>query len=245
MNEGPTQAHRHVAHHLGVRWLLPGAILTTAWLLAALPVAAQDDMACEGAISQAESSYFEGRFDEAVQSLNRCLSEGAFTGQEEEKAYTLLGKVYFAKGLEDQAVVSLRKLMAIVPDYRPDPTREPPDFMALVEQVRRELALAAPPSEGVGAPPSEVAGAFPQEERISPADSLVMAPDPVVQPPEPEPTAERAPPKKRSGITKWLAIGGGALVAGVAAVLLSGGDSSTGGGNGGTSLPPPPMVPGQ
>ena len=190
-------------------------------------------LACENAIEQARTDYFEGRFDPAIQALNRCLSQNAFSEDQKEEAYTLLGRVYFAKGLEDRASEALRELITLVPSYQPNLSVETPDFVAFVDKVRREMEEVAPDT-GVADP--EAIGEEQPSETVTESEE-----EPEVQivqpaPPEPTPTAERTPPKQRKGVTKWLLIGGGVVIAGVAAVLLLGGDPP----GPGRSLPPPP-----
>ncbi len=207
-------------------WLGRGGLWLLALLLFRPGIAqAQDAPACENAVAQAQTDYFEGRFDPAIQRLERCLSQNAFSEDQKEEAYTLLGRVYFAKGLEDRAAEMLRELLALVPSYRPSLSVETPDFVAFVDRVRLELEEEAaeeaepPPEVMVEEQPAETV----TEPETEPEVQIVQPP-----PPEPMPTAERTPPKQRKGITKWLLIGGGVVVAGVAAVLLTGGD------------PPPP-----
>ena len=218
--------------------------LSGLWLLALLLVLPGEAFSqvvpdCENAIPQARTDYFEGRFDPAIQALNRCLFQNAFSEDQKEEAYTLLGRVYFAKGLEDRASEALRELITLVPSYQPNLSLETPDFVAFVDKVRREMEGEAPDSGEVEPPPEVMGEEHPTETVTEPeAEPEVQVVQP--PPPEPTPTAERTPPKKRKGITKWLLIGGGVVVAGVAAVLLTGGDPPP---SGGSPLPLPPAYP--
>lgn len=201
---------------------------------------AQDEPPCDTALAEAESEFFAARFDEAIQILDRCLARNAFEADEREEAYSLLGRVYFAKGLEDKAAEMVQELLALVPNYRPNPAQETPDFVAFVERVREDFEAAAEPQDE--APPAEAADERPPDTAEDPADDMADLEEPIVQPAPPEstPTAEERPDRGRRGLTKWLLIGGGAVVTGVVAALLLSGDPMP---PAGTTLPPPPAHP--
>ena len=193
---------------------------------------AQDLPPCDQALARAETEYFEGRFDQAIVFIERCLERNAFDGTAKHQAFALLSKIYQAKGLEEQAMDALRELMTLVPTYRPNTATEPPAFVELVDRVRQQMAEAEPP---------EKQGALePATEEPDPEVAIVQPQDEEPLPP----VAERAPPPEKKGFTKWLLIGGGVAVAGVAAILLTGGSSDDPmPPGGGTPLPPPPAFP--
>ncbi len=225
-------------------------LLVAVWL--GFPTAqAQDPASCDSALTRAENDYFAGRFDDAIALLTDCLSRGAFSESEEERAFALLGKVHLANNLESQAREAIGELLTRVPSYQPNPATEPPEFVDFVEEVRQTMPpVEAPEPEPVVTPdvtePEPVDSMLVMRDPV-PADSTETVEEPVVvAPTPPEPSADRTPPKNRSGLTKWLAIGGGALAASVAVLVLTGGD---GGGDGeppgstGNPLPAPPAFP--
>jgi hypothetical protein len=106
-------------------------------------VAEQRRAACAGAFSQAETSFYEALYEDAAEALQRCLSMGGFVRDEQVRAYTLLAKVYLDNGARQDAVASLRDLIAMVTDYSPDPLHDRPDFVRLVEQTRDDMEREA------------------------------------------------------------------------------------------------------
>jgi tetratricopeptide (TPR) repeat protein len=115
-----------------MRVLLPALLLALA--LAPDPARAQ---ACASALPRAEADYRAGRFDEAIDRLERCLDANAFQADERRQAYRLIGLSFIGKDREAEAREAVRNLLLAAPDYRPDPNLDPPPFVALVEQERR------------------------------------------------------------------------------------------------------------
>ncbi len=178
------------------------------------PLAAQSQDKCGDILKQAESKYEEGLLDETITLVNRCLDQKGLSLEESENAYKLLGKAYHAKGLLVQSKENLKKLLELIPNWRPNPDLETPSFVNLAEEVIKEMEAQKPP------PP-----------KTEPAEPKKEAEKPVVP----------AQPRKKGGSTKWFLIGGGAVAAGVAVALAGGGGG--GGGNGGQQLPTPPVLP--
>jgi hypothetical protein len=128
--------------------------------------------------------------EEAIASVNRCLSKGEIGLAERERCYLLLGKTHHAQSLLDSARTYLRKLLELIPNWRPDPENDSPSFQTLAEEVIKEHEAAKQ-----AAPQQEVKPAVPQKT-------------------EPESKA------LSRGNKKWWWIGGGALAAGTAAAFL-------------------------
>ncbi len=100
---------------------------------------AQAQQKCAAELAEAEKKYLEGRLDEAIASAARCLEKGNLALAESEQAHKLLGKAYYAKGLLDQARENLRKLLELIPNWRPDPETDAPAFRRLAEEVIQEV----------------------------------------------------------------------------------------------------------
>jgi len=114
-----------------------------------VPLIALPQEKCTDELAQAETKYQEGLLDEAIALVNRCLDKDNLTIEESEQAYKLLGKAYHAKGLLAQSKENLRKLLKLIPNWRPNPDFETPSFLRLAQEVIQELevekAKEAPP----------------------------------------------------------------------------------------------------
>lgn len=108
----------------------------------AVPVAAQN---CDTALEDAGEQYRAGYFDEAIELLTNCLERNAFDAGERRRVYRLLGLSYIGKDREQDARAAVRALLEVAPDYQPDPALDPPPFVALVEEMNRNVP--APPVE--------------------------------------------------------------------------------------------------
>ncbi|MDX1547567.1 MAG: FlgD immunoglobulin-like domain containing protein [Rhodothermales bacterium] len=95
--------------------------------------------ACENELADAEQAYTFGRFDEAIRLLHRCLDARTATEKERRMAYRLIGLSYLGKDVLSEARESVRRLLELVPDYTPDPDQDPPPFVEMVQDVRREM----------------------------------------------------------------------------------------------------------
>lgn len=204
------------------------------------PVAwAQDAPPCEALLASAEERYVQLEFAEAESLVRACLAQPTLQPAEAVASYRLLTLVFLRQDELPDAKGAVLRLLSTAPEYEPNPTKDPPDYVALVTSVKQILladrALPPPDSSLAEPPPAE-------DEASEPApDILIVQRDP--EPPEdPTPTAERAPTRERSGFTKWLLIGGGVVAASVAAIVLtSGGSSATP--PAGDPFPPPPAFP--
>jgi hypothetical protein len=159
------------------------------------PANAQAQSQCEKELAEAQAKYQIGLFDEAIDLLERCRKKSGLTAAEFEKLYWMLSKAYHAKDLLDNAKASLRKLLELVPGWRPNPEKDSPAFQELVQEVKKEM----------------------QEEA-----QLTKAPAPDTTKTE---TPAQPPPLKKGSGKKWLWLaGGGAVAAGTAAFVIFRGD---------------------
>ncbi len=168
---------------------LLGGLALVFLLLPGTEAAAQE--ACEESLAQADDHYTFGRFDQAIAQLDRCLNDPTSTTEQRQRAYRLLALSHLGQDEPDAARDAVRELLTLQPNYRPDPEQDPPPFIEMLEQVKREMRRTPPAA------------------------------------------TDAADGGQRRGISRWVWIGGGAVLAGVAAVLLLSGSSGDGGGNGG------------
>lgn len=181
---------------------------------------------CGELLKEADGKYQEGLLDETISIVNRCLDQKGLSLEESEDAYKLLGKAYHAKGLLTQSKDNLRKLLELIPNWRPDKDLETPSFVNLAEEVIKEMEEQKQQQPPVQAQkPEEQKKEEPKKE----------------EPKKEEPKPVAALPKKKGGSKTWLFIAGGGLVAGGLAFALAGGGG--GGGATGQQLPAPPALP--
>ncbi len=105
------------------------------------PLTAQPQDKCGDILKQAENKYEEGLLDETIALVNRCLDQKGLGLEESENAYKLLGKAYYAKGLLTQSKENLKKLLELVPNWKPNRDLETPSFVQLAEEVIKEMEV--------------------------------------------------------------------------------------------------------
>ncbi len=119
-----------------IGFLIPAFLIsTTLTPMQSVQAQTQD---CEKALAEAEQKYSAGRFDEAIDLLEKCLPVG-FSDEEKKKAYKLLAFSYLAKDYLDQAKNAILKLLELVPTWQPDPIQDPPPFTKMVEEVKEQM----------------------------------------------------------------------------------------------------------
>ena len=203
------------------KFLVPGAstvlffaVLLLIALILTPAVQAQAQTKCDELLKNAEEQYRIGRFPEAIAMLNECLAEPDIPKEKKTAAHRLRALAFMSQNLESEAKNAVRKLLELVPDYSPDPSRDKPTFIKLVEEVKQErLSLEAVKEE--------------ETPRVEPIPRTER---------EPEDLSEIIPEKKDGSAKKWLIIGGVGVVGAVVGVLALGG----GGGGNGADIPPTP-----
>ena len=93
---------------------------------------------CTQELNDAEEKYNTGRFDEAIESITKCLNKSGITEDEKMRAYRLLGLAYIAKDYLEDAKTAVQKLLDMVPNYVSDPVQDPPPFTKMVEEVKEQ-----------------------------------------------------------------------------------------------------------
>ena len=105
---------------------------------------AQNTANCDQEMTQANDLYALGRFDEAISFIQQCLDKSGISEDQRRSAYRIIGLSYIGKGLEGDAKDSVRRLLALAPNYTPDPVLDPPDFVSLVNELKAEMQGSAP-----------------------------------------------------------------------------------------------------
>ena len=113
-------------------------------LVAGVAVHAQPAPTCAEAYAQAEEAYFAAEFDRTVRVLQACLEERAPSDSTRLRAYRLLSFAHLANNDRSAARVAVETLLDIRPTYTPNPSRDRPDFVALVERAKRSRQPPAP-----------------------------------------------------------------------------------------------------
>lgn len=155
---------------------------------------AQAQNQCDKELTEAEAKLQVGRLNEAIAQAKNCLEKSVLDTVEHTRAYKILGKAYYAKGLLDAAKENFRKLLGLIPEWRPDPEKDSPSFQIMVEEVIQEM----------------------KNEKQAQQQPAPAAPD--VEKPDDKPATVPSP--RKSGSRKWLLIGGGGTVAAGAAAFL-------------------------
>ena len=99
-------------------------------------------------LKEAEKLFDEGNFDESITILEETLKVKTPTEKEKQAIYELLAANYLAKTYKQQADEALRRLLELVPNYKPDPQRYSPAFVSEVERVRQEMQQQQAKAEG-------------------------------------------------------------------------------------------------
>lgn len=139
---------------------MPRLLQPFAWCLFVLlvgatfvrPVHAQQGN-CPEILQTAQSNYDLGRFDDVISLLQPCLDSTAFSDEERRRAYRLMGLSYLAKDAENDAREAVKNLLELVPNYQTNPVEDPPTFVRMVEDVRREMGTREQPSTEPTPPP--------------------------------------------------------------------------------------------
>ena len=113
---------------------------------------------CAQELTSANQAYTFGRFDEAINLLNRCLKKRGVVQVEQQRSHRLLALSYIGKDEPTQARASVRDLVTQSPDYQPDLEQDPPPFVEMIEEVQREI------EQGVDLPPKETLPDEPKDE---------------------------------------------------------------------------------
>lgn len=118
-------------------------------LFGSAPAAAQDaGGACAEEYEQAQERYYAAEFDAAVQLLRTCLETSDLSTEERVRIYRLLSFAHIAQGDEQQARLTIESLLDLQPGYTPDPSRDRPDYVELVREIKASRQPTGDASDG-------------------------------------------------------------------------------------------------
>ncbi|MGH7495672.1 MAG: hypothetical protein ACREOO_25225 [bacterium] len=109
---------------------------------AVAPVQAQHT--CAALLNDADQKIYVGLFDDALELVDRCLTQPDVTASTKALALRLKALAYDGKNYVGQARDTIRELLRLAPDYQVDQVQDPPSFRELVEQVRKEMQSPTP-----------------------------------------------------------------------------------------------------
>jgi tetratricopeptide (TPR) repeat protein len=98
----------------------------------------QDTTNCSDQLDNAENEYQMGKWDDAVNLIKECLKKD-ISESERGRAYRILGLVYIAIQLEKEANEAVKNLLMMVPNYKIDPDKDPPQLKSLLEDQSKIL----------------------------------------------------------------------------------------------------------
>lgn len=103
------------------------------------------DDQCRTEYQQAEDLYLGADFDPAIRLLQTCLDEtqAVLADTTKVQIYRLLAFSHLGLGDDESARQAVTSLLTVEPNYQPDPTRDRPDFVQLVQQAREERRSSA------------------------------------------------------------------------------------------------------
>ena len=112
------------------------AIIWSHLIYPASSVLAQDN--CTENLKMAEQNYYEGNFDVSIDLVKSCLASGNLAQTALLLAYKILAQTYLAKNNPETASKIIEKILEINPNYSPTIEQEPPPFVELVNQIKKD-----------------------------------------------------------------------------------------------------------
>jgi len=100
---------------------------------------AQTKDQCAAQLDKAEEEYQAGKWTEAIQLIEQCLSKESVGELEKGRAYRILGLVYIAIQLEKEANDAVKNLLIMVPNYKVDPVKDPPSLQKIIDNMAATL----------------------------------------------------------------------------------------------------------
>jgi hypothetical protein len=99
----------------------------------------QDSTSRDERLDEAESEYKAGHWAESIDLINECLAKQDLSETEKGRAYRQLGLVYIAIELEKEANDAVKNLLIMVPNYKIDPDRDPPQLKKMIDDVSEKV----------------------------------------------------------------------------------------------------------
>ncbi|MFB6271946.1 MAG: hypothetical protein ABEL51_03525 [Salinibacter sp.] len=117
-------------------------LLTFLWTLLGLlalrasAASAQAPADCDTTYADARTAYYAAEFDRAEQLLRPCVRQPTVPDSMRVRLYRLLSFVYLGQNDSTAARRSVESLLDLRPTYTPRPSRDRPDFVALVKRAK-------------------------------------------------------------------------------------------------------------
>ena len=106
---------------------------------------------CQTEYEEARELYLSAEFTPAIGLLETCLDAATLRDTTKARMYRMLAFSYLGSGDPERARRAVESLLDNDPDYKPDPVRDRPDFVRLIQNVREERnQLAASEDNGRG-----------------------------------------------------------------------------------------------
>ena len=102
-------------------------------------VYAQTNDECADHLNSAETEYQAGKWKEAIDLINQCLSKPNLSEIEKGKAYRILSLVYIAMQSEKDATDAITNLLISNPTYKIDPSRDPQILQNFIDDIAPAL----------------------------------------------------------------------------------------------------------
>jgi hypothetical protein len=93
---------------------------------------------CQTEYEKARELYLSAEFEPAIGLLETCLDAATLRDTTKARMYRMLAFSYLGSGDEEKARLAVENLLDNDPGYEPDPTRDRPDFIRLIQNVRAE-----------------------------------------------------------------------------------------------------------
>lgn len=100
------------------------------------PAQAQTPASCDTSYVQAEKAYYAADFETAATLLRPCARKASLPDSIQAQMYRLLSFVYLGQNNQKTARRAVESLLDLQPSYTPNPTKDRPDFIALVEKAK-------------------------------------------------------------------------------------------------------------
>lgn len=103
---------------------------------------------CQTEYEEARELYFSAEFEPAIRLLETCLDAATLRAPTKARMYRMLAFSYLGNGDGEKARLAVENLLDNDPDYKPDPVQDRPDFVRLIQNVRKEREQVASSDDG-------------------------------------------------------------------------------------------------
>lgn len=94
---------------------------------------------CTEQLNKAEEEYRAGKWTEAINLIDQCLTKSNLSAVEKGKAYRILSLVYIAMQSEKEANNAVKNMLKMVPNYKIEPDRDSPSLQKIIDDMAQTL----------------------------------------------------------------------------------------------------------